>query len=144
MYDCLLYHFTSSQCILKGALLTFSSTSNQLVEILKEDFSTPPPPVLGLGETYGGQGWAHSTAHPWVPKSSPLTHMVYLLPSSSYSAGSKSVSTHPPDQDTMTNTAREAITSSSSKNRNSSSYCSSASDNNEYKPPKCKRTGLCS
>ena len=27
-----------------------------------------------------GRGWANSIAHSWVPISSPLTHMVYLLP----------------------------------------------------------------
>ena len=34
-YDCLLYYFTASQCLLKGAVLTFSSTSNQLTETCK-------------------------------------------------------------------------------------------------------------
>ena len=28
----------------------------------------------------GSRGWAHSIARPWVPTSSPLTHMVYHLP----------------------------------------------------------------
>ena len=52
--------------------------------------------------------------------SSPLTrHVVCLLPFSSYLAGSKSVSArpsvHPSDPDAMTNTAQEAIASSSGK-----------------------------
>ena len=33
---------------------------------------------------------------PWVPISSPLTQMVYLLPFTSYLAGSKSASARPP------------------------------------------------
>ena len=31
-----------------------------------------------------GSEWAHLIAHPWVPISSPLTHMVYHLPSLHY------------------------------------------------------------
>ena len=41
--------------------------------------------------------------------------MVYLLPFFSYSAGSNSVSVRPSDQDAKTNTALEAIASSSGK-----------------------------
>ena len=52
----------------------------------------------------------------WVPISSPLTHMVYLLPFYSYLAGSRSVSASPPVHDTMTNTALEANATSSGKN----------------------------
>ena len=55
-----------------------------------------------------GRGWARSTDHPWVPISSLLTHMVYLFPFLSYLASSKSVSAHPSNPDTMTNTAQEA------------------------------------
>ena len=44
LYDCSLHHFTTSKCILKCALLTFSSTSNRFAEIWKGDFST-----LGFG-----------------------------------------------------------------------------------------------
>ena len=33
LYNCSLHHFTTSQCILKRALLTFSTTSNRLAEI---------------------------------------------------------------------------------------------------------------
>ena len=48
--------------------------------------------------------------------SSPLIHMVYLVPFVSYLAGSKSVpSVRPSDPDTMTHTAQEAIASSSDK-----------------------------
>ena len=35
LYYCLLHHFTTCQCILKCALLTFSSTSSRLAEIWK-------------------------------------------------------------------------------------------------------------
>ena len=69
------------------------------------------PPLWGLGETWGS-GWAYSIARPWVPISSTLTHMVYLLPFSSYIAGSKSVSVSPSDLETMTNTASDAASSS--------------------------------
>ena len=70
------------------------------------------PPGLGAW----GRGWAHSIAHLWVPISSPLTHMVYLLPFLSYLAGSKRVAARPSDPDTMTNTTLESIASSSGKN----------------------------
>ena len=56
----------------------------------------------------GDRRRTHSVARPWVPISFPLTHMVYL-------AGSKSVSVHQSDPDTMTNTALEAIAESSGK-----------------------------
>ena len=52
-----------------------------------------------------GRGLAHSIGRPTVPISSPLTHMVYRIPSGGYVAGSKSVSARPSDSDTMTNTA---------------------------------------
>ena len=42
-----------------------------------------------------GSGWAHSAARPWVPTSSPLTHIVHLLPFFSYLASTKSVYTRP-------------------------------------------------
>ena len=74
------------------------------------------PPVWGVRREVD-RGWAHSIAHPWVPISSPLTHIVYLVPFLSYLAGSKSVSTRPSDPDTMTNTALKAFASSNSKNR---------------------------
>ena len=64
--------------------------------------------------------WAHSVARPWAPISAPLTYVVYLLPFFSYLAGAKSLSArpsaHPSDPDAMTNTALEAIASSSGKN----------------------------
>ena len=44
LYNCLLHHFTTSHCILKCALLTFSSASNRLAETWKGDFR---PPVYG-------------------------------------------------------------------------------------------------
>ena len=74
--------------IIECALLILSSTSNRLAETWKEDFSTP-----GLGVR--GREWAHSIVRPWVPISSPLTHLVYLLPILSYLAGFKSVCTCP-------------------------------------------------
>ena len=79
LYECLLDHFTTSQCILKCALLTFSSTSNRLDKIWKGDFTS-----RGL-ERYDVWSWdrrsAHQIAPPWIPISSPLAHiMVYLLP----------------------------------------------------------------
>ena len=46
---------------------------------------------LGLRYVWG-RGWFPSIARLWVPISSPLTHMAYLLPFSSDLAGSKSVS----------------------------------------------------
>ena len=80
----------------------------------------PPHDVLNLWTPIcnRSRGWAHLIAHIWVPISS--THMIYLLPVSSFLAGSKSVSAHPParpsDPDTMINTAPEATASSSGKN----------------------------
>ena len=49
----------------------------------------------GVTWTVGAQGWAHSIDHPWVPISFPLTDIFYLLPFSSYLAGSKSISVPP-------------------------------------------------
>ena len=69
------------------------------------------PSVLGMW----GRRRAHSVAPAWIPISSPLTQMVYLLPFLSYLAGSKSVSVRPPDLDTMRNTVLEAIASPSGK-----------------------------
>ena len=46
-----------------------------------------------------GLGWAHSVARPCIPIGSPLIHMIYLLPFSSYLAGSKSVSAPRPRYD---------------------------------------------
>ena len=67
--DCLLHHFTTSQCILKCVQLTYSTTSNWLAGIWKWDFSTPS---LGGGwlRGCGESRWAHSIALPWVPISS--------------------------------------------------------------------------
>ena len=66
-----------------------------------------------------GRGGAHSILRPWVPISSPLIHMVSLLPFLSYLADSKSVSVRlpvrPSDPDTTTNTNLRAIASSSGK-----------------------------
>ena len=62
------------------------------------------PLCLELWSTWGLES-AHSVAHPCIPISSLLAHMVYLLPFLSYLAGSESV------------TALEAIGSSSSKNQ---------------------------
>ena len=84
-----------------------------LAVISKGDFSTPR--FGGLGDA-GGRGWAHSIAHPLLPISFPLTHMVYLLPLFSYLAGFKGVSVRPSDPDTMTNTGLEVIASVSGKN----------------------------
>ena len=55
-----------------------------------------------------------SIAHPLVPISSPLTHMVYIIQFVSYLAGSKSVSARPIA--TMTSNALEPIASSGGKN----------------------------
>ena len=93
--------------------------------------STTPHDVLNLWSpiydlsVFGmwGSGWAHSVSRPCIPISSPLTHMVYLLPFSSYLAGSKSFparpsvrpSDRPSDPATMKNTALEATTLSSDK-----------------------------
>ena len=65
---------------------------------------------LDLGYVWG-RGRARLTARPWVPVSSLSTHMVYLLPFLSNLAGSKGVffSARPPDPDTMTNSALEAL-----------------------------------
>ena len=43
----------------------------------------------------GDRRWADSVARPLISISSPLTHMIYLLPFLSYSAGPKSVSVRP-------------------------------------------------
>ena len=65
----------------------------------------------------GGRVWIHSIAHSCVPPiSSPMTHMVYLLPCLSYKLAPKAfLSARPSDPDMMTNTAPEAIASSSGK-----------------------------
>ena len=55
---------------------------------------------------------------PMVPIISPLT--LYLLPFFRYLAGSRSTSARSSDPDTMTNTALQAIASSSDKNVNNS------------------------
>ena len=65
-----------------------------LAAITKGDFSTPGLGSWGLGCSWGRR-WAYSIARPWVPISSRLTRMVYLLPFSSYLAGTKSVSVRP-------------------------------------------------
>ena len=92
LYDRSLHHLTMTS--------TFLSTSNRLAEICKGEFRHP---VFGVRGDVGG--WAYLTVRPWVPISSQLKHMIYLAPFWSYLAGSKSVSTRPSDQDTMTNTA---------------------------------------
>ena len=78
----------------------------------------PIPEPRGLGGRWG-RGWAHLMTRPWVPISSALTQMVYLVPLLSYLVGSKSVSVRPSarpsDPDIMTNTALEAIASSRGK-----------------------------
>ena len=48
-----------------------------LQDVLKSVVATLQP--LGLGYVMS-RGWTHSEAGPWVPISSPLTHIVYLLP----------------------------------------------------------------
>ena len=68
-------------------------------------------------EVRGGRGLAHGVAYPWVPKNLPLTRKVYLLPltvSELFSWLQKRL--RPSDPDRMTNTALEAIASSSGKN----------------------------
>ena len=69
-------------------------------------------PIFGwLGGTCGGREWANLIARPWVPISSPLTCMVYLLPFMSYSACPEAFplpTTAPVDLDTKTITALEA------------------------------------
>ena len=73
-----------------------------------------PPPVWGVIGTWEVWGWAYSIAHPWVPISSPFTHIFYLLSFLSYLAGSKSVSVQPRYD---ANTDLEATASSSGKNK---------------------------
>ena len=52
IYDCSWHLFTASQCVLKCAILTVSSVSNRLAEILRGDFCHTPG--LGLRElAYG-------------------------------------------------------------------------------------------
>ena len=66
-----------------------------------------------------GRGLANSISRPWVPISSLLTQMVYILPFLlNYLAGSKKrlrPPVRPSDPDTMINTARESYRSSSGK-----------------------------
>ena len=71
---------------------------------LKGDFSDPG---LELGKTWGCI-LVNVLAYPWLPISSPFTHVAYLLPCSSYLACSKSVSALLSDPHTMTITARKA------------------------------------
>ena len=80
-----------------GDQITFKKNPARRPHMMQ--FATP-----GLG-VRGCRGSAHSIVSPWVPISSQLTHMVYLLPFFRYLAGLQSVSVRPPDPDTMTNTA---------------------------------------
>ena len=76
LYDCSLYHFTTSQCILKCALLTFEIFVNlQSAGWHLKGGLFDPSRIGGIAEC-GGRAWAHSIARPWVPISSRLTHMV--------------------------------------------------------------------
>ena len=77
LFDYSLHHSTTSQCIVNVVLLKFSSTSNRLAEIRKGPFDQPAWEVRG---DVWSHGWAHLIAGPWVPISSRLTHMAYLLP----------------------------------------------------------------
>ena len=87
-----------------------------MAEIWKVDFSTTPP-VWEFRGVVMGRGWAYSIARPWVSIIDPDRHIAYLLPFLSYLAGSRNVSARQPvgpgDPDTMTNTAVEAVASSS-------------------------------
>ena len=87
------------------------------------------PLSLGVRE---GRGWAHSIARPWVPISSPLTHLSlivfelfgWLQKHLRPPAGPPvRPSARPSDPDTMTSTALEATASSSGTN---GSHCSVA------------------
>ena len=64
---------------------------------MKGDSSTPG---LGVRGTWG-RGWANLIARPWVPIGSQVTHTVNSYRFLSYLAGSRSVSAHPSDPDTM-------------------------------------------
>ena len=97
---------TVGLCVLKWALLTPGCK-------WKEELF-PAIDFRGLGGREGRE-WAHSIARMWVPISSPLTHMDYILRFLRYLVGSKSVSFRLSDPDAMSNTALETITSSGCK-----------------------------
>ena len=114
-HDCSWRHFRARKCLIKRAVLTFSSISIRLIvgcNVKGRRFTIELGVFRGGGR--GGRGHTHSIARPWVPISFLLTHMVSLLPFLSYLTGSLYVrpSVLP---DTMTNTALEAIAFSSGK-----------------------------
>ena len=103
-------HFTSFQEYQQGHHHDGDQTARRLrmmCSICGCRFATSPYGVRG------SPGWAYLVARPWVPISSPLTHVVYLLPVSSYLAGSKNISVRPSDPDTIKNTGLETTASSS-------------------------------
>ena len=74
MYDCLLHHFTISKCILKCAQEHFRQPPTSWLKFERGTFRPPGWGLVGCR----GQGQAHLIAHPWVPISYTLTHMVYM------------------------------------------------------------------
>ena len=71
--------------------------------------SRPPAWKVEATKRPVGMGEAHSISPPRVPTSSPLAHVVYLVPFRGYLDGSKSISARPSDPDKMTITALKAI-----------------------------------
>ena len=114
LHECSRRHFRGRKCLIKPALVTFSSTV--WLQFERETFRLP---ALGFGDVVGRR-YAHLIARPWIPISLPMTYMTYLLQFLSYSVGSKSVSDRPTWM--MTNTMLEAISSSSS-NKTTSFKC---------------------
>ena len=118
LYDCSWRHFRARKCLIKRALMTFSSIFNCVAAIWKGNFSTSPQ--LWRQERHEGWEWSHSIACPWILVSSLLSHVTHLLRFLSYLAGSKSVFVCPPtglsNQVTMTIDALKGKVSSSCKN----------------------------
>ena len=90
--DCSWHHYTAIiQCVLKCAILTFSSISNCWIETWTGGISIPS---LGAREDKGARRYAHSIGRQWVPIRSPLTHVVHRSPFLGYIDGFKCVSEH--------------------------------------------------
>ena len=105
---CSRHKFRARKCFIKHALFAFYVDPTVWLRFQRGTFRVP-----GFGRGRGVGICPFDSPH----ISScllPSTHMVYLLPFSSYLPGYKSVSVGPSVPDTMTDTALEAIVSSSS------------------------------
>ena len=111
LYDCSRHKLRARKCLIRRALLTFSSISNLLPAIWKGDFSIPK--IWGLGRRGVGDRSG--------PFDSPSMGY-FLLPFETRGFWLKK-RFRPSDPDTITNTKREAIPSSSNKGDYQFNFC---------------------